>query len=441
MIPLALALQTVTWLGVAALYAGHRAASLFHPLSFYLVFHGLVFVARPWAVWALGFDSQWEAMQFHPTPAGVAATLGLASVGLLAFAATVLPAGGSHAPEVGPVSTAFTRDQRHAFHLVAAVLLPLALYGAWRDAQIFGTLVGTPGGAGMVQVDGHTYFRNTTGYIVKAHHLLIPLAALFAAVHGFRWWALAPVVLVCLYRAYLGSRWGLVVVLGVAMLLHLARHGKRWALGRHLPLIVPVAAAFIVIGLNRDVLREVTGVGPSRGHAMTPGEAWWQRLDKADFANFDFLAYLHWMVPGQSRTHTYFTQHLALVTQPVPRMLWPGKPHGSPVQLIDLNAWGWWGTRTKSAVGDGWVSWGLPGVVLTLGLAGAAWGGLHRWYARRPREPLATAAYACFLPVCVLYFRDGSLVTVARTGMWMLLPVALWWTSAAGLGWLRTRAG
>jgi len=441
MIALALGLQTVLWLSVGALYLAHRGSSLFHPVSFYLVFHGLVFVLRPWAVHGLGFDSQWRAMQFQPTPGGFVATLALASLGLLVFAATAIPAGnGRAAPAVS--ATSYTPAQRTAFHLAAAVLLPLALYGAWRDAQLFGTLVQAPGGTGMVQQGGHTFFQNTTGYIVKAHHLLVPLAALFAAVHGFRWWALLPVGAVCVYRAFLGSRWGLVVVLGVLLLLHLAGREGRWLRGVHLALAVPVVLAFVAIGQDRDVLRHLTGVGPLRDHGMPIARegGWLHRLDRADFANFDFLAYIRWAVPGESRTHTYFTQHLALVTQPIPRMLWPGKPHGSPVQLVDLNRHGWWGTRTKSAVGDGWLSWGLPGVAITLALAGAGWGGLHRWYARRASDPMATAAYCCFLPVCVLYFRDGSLVTVARTGMWMLLPVVLWVAAWRVLAWFGRRS-
>ena len=51
---LALAAQVLVWLGVIQVFLMTRQASLYHPLSVYLLFHGLTFVARPLLVLAQG---------------------------------------------------------------------------------------------------------------------------------------------------------------------------------------------------------------------------------------------------------------------------------------------------------------------------------------------------------------------------------------------------
>ena len=52
---LALAGQVLVWLAVIQVFLMTRQASLYHPLSVYLLFHGLTFVARPLLVYYLGF--------------------------------------------------------------------------------------------------------------------------------------------------------------------------------------------------------------------------------------------------------------------------------------------------------------------------------------------------------------------------------------------------
>jgi len=42
-----LAFQAIVWLLIAFMFLRGRSASVFHPFSFYLAFHGLVFVIRP----------------------------------------------------------------------------------------------------------------------------------------------------------------------------------------------------------------------------------------------------------------------------------------------------------------------------------------------------------------------------------------------------------
>ncbi len=441
MIGLALGLQWIVFLAVAALFAGRRGASLFHPLAFYLAFHGLVFVLRPTLVHLFGFERQWRLMRFWPDPETFALTLAVASLGLLAFAAVALPAP-APAGAVAPAPLRPTATQRQAFRLTLALLLPWAFYGAWRDLAIFGTFAGR-GESGMVldPDSAHTFFQGTTGYIVKAHNLLVPLAALFAAVHRFRAWAFLPLAGVVAFRMYLGSRWGMVIALAIVLLLYLHARDRRWPPLAALVLALPLLAGFHLIGQNRDAFREAIGLGPPRYESvLLERPSGVDRLDTASFANFDFLAYIVAVVPERSRTHTWFSQHLQLFTQPVPRVLWPDKPRGPPIELVDLNDYGWFGTRTRSLVGDGWMSAGWLGVVLTCGAVAGVLGALHRWYRRRADALFPVLAYACFLPVTLMWFRGGNIVSAARYGFWMLLPVLLWWGLARLLESVRARA-
>ncbi len=444
MIDLALMLQ---WLVLAAAvlpFAGRRDASLFHPYTLYLVFHALVFVLRPTTVHLLGFDEQWDYMRFTPTDAQFVRTLVVADVGLLAFAAGSLAAGRPPPDAANPGPSALpapTPAQWTAFVATVAALLPLALFGAYRDALIFGTLA-APGEAGMFEPAGsnQTYFQNTTAYVVKAHNLLVPLAALTAWLARFRWWSLAPVALVVGYRVYLGSRWGMVLALGIVLLLLLHRQGLRWPPLRMALLAMPLLLGFHIVGENRDVLRNALGVGEQRYEQRTRN--WPRGLAKYDtpsFANFDFLAYVVAAVPERSHTYTYFTQHLELFTRPVPRMFWPGKPRGAPVKLVDLNRHGWFGKRTVSLVGDGWLSAGWLGVVVTCGGVGWLLARAYRWFAVRRERLFPVALYCCYLPASVLWFRGGELVGAVRYGAWMVLPVLVWWGLSALLTHVRMR--
>ena len=74
MIDLALLAQLFVWLAVVCIFLASGQASLFHPATWYLAFHGLVFVARPMLVYYYDFDSSFSYMRFHPEQRGVCRT-------------------------------------------------------------------------------------------------------------------------------------------------------------------------------------------------------------------------------------------------------------------------------------------------------------------------------------------------------------------------------
>jgi hypothetical protein len=445
-IALGLSLQVAVFCAVAAAFLAHRGASAFHPLLYYLIFHLLAFVVRPLLVHLAGFDGQWRYMGFTPTPEGFVRTLAVASAALICFAAASLTVGAVR-PQFADRPWRFDRSDRRAFAWVAALLLPVALYGAVLDLRLFGRHAAGPGDLagepGMIRdaATGFTVFFGTTAYLVKAHNLLAPLSVLFVVAARFRWWAYVPFMLFVLYRLYLGSRWAVVLALAMLLLVHLAAARRRWPSFKAGLAVLPVIGLFAWVGLDRDALRTL-GV---EGRTHAPVERAYARerhlLDTPDFANFDFTAFIVDRVPARTGTYSYFTQHLELFTRPVPRLLWPGKPVGPPVRLFNLNDHGRFYGRTRSLPGDGWMSLGWPGVAVTLLAAGAFLGLLHRWLWRAGAGVYGWLAYAALLPATIQLFRDGALVSLARFGMWMLLPVLACWALATLLRRLRGETG
>lgn len=155
------------------------------------------------------------------------------------------------------------------------------------------------------------------------------------------------------------------------------------------------------------------------------------RYDSPDFANFDFLTYVVAVVPARTETYTYGAQYLQLFTEPIPRKLWPGKPAGAPVRLFNLNNYGNFLGMTPSLVGDGWMSGGWIGIVVTMTLVGGLLGAAHRWFWKRADSPMESLFYMVGLALVPQWFRDGG-ISITKFLFWNLAPLVLW----VGLSWL-----
>jgi hypothetical protein len=69
---------------------------------------------------------------------------------------------------------------------------------------------------------------------------------------------------------------------------------------------------------------------------------------------------------------------------------------------------------------------GWLGVLIQCGLAGYLLGLIYRKFVESDQSTFKVAAYMCFLPILVVAYRDGSVVTVFRQGIFYLAPVLLW---------------
>ena len=113
--------------------------------------------------------------------------------------------------------------------------------------------------------------------------------------------------------------------------------------------------------------------------------------------------------------------------------MWKGKPIGAPVGTFNLNAYGNFIGLTVSMPGDGWMSGGWIGVIITAGIAGLLLGLAHRWFwLKAQRDNILSLVYILGLAMIVQQFRDGGVVSIAKFLLWNWLPLVVW----LGCNWL-----
>jgi hypothetical protein len=427
-----LAFQTLIWLSVCLLFIRSRTASIFHPLTFYLAFHGLVFVVRPILERVYDFQEVFYLMHFYPSEDVMNFTLILTSVSLLVYAAVAALA----APAVPRFDRAllegFSRREWQAYFVVLALLGPVAVVSA--SLSVRNTLADS--GAGIIEmirdpVTGVIGFANTNGYLVTAQGMIGALCLMLIWGGRFRAWSFIPLIAYLAERAYLGwERWAIVLTLCSLMLLALLRQGRRWPRFRHLALVLPVLLVFQQLGERREAFQAWFTGETVAEDVLQKNRSWIERQDTPDFANFDFLTYVVDVIPEKSGTYTYFSQYLQLFTEPIPRILWPNKPYGSPIELVNLNDYGNFVGWTVSIVGDGWKSAGWVGIFMVLTAVGLVTARLHRWFWSGKASAFKVLTYCIFLPLTIQWYRDGGIVSVSKFVLWTIGPVLLWRTVA-----------
>jgi hypothetical protein len=420
MLELGLTFQVAVWLAVALTFAATGRATMFHPLTHYLAFHGLVFVARPLLVQLAGFDMVWNYMQFEPSQAQMAQTLWVTSTALVVFAAACLMSGRG-LPRFGPVEwTGFDALDRKALWITVLLLAGPVAY------SIYATRSGIEG----EQVGGAYILTGSSGYANDAQHMAGPLIAFVLVAARFRWLAWIPVGFYMGYRAYFGwSRWSLVLFFLMLVLFHTWQSRRRWPAWWAGAMVLPILLLFHALGENRDLVKrwiELHPAEPVLAHSVSPvSERYREKFDTLDFANFDFLTYVLAVVPEQTGTFTFGAQYLQVFTEPIPRALWTRKPIGSPVPLFNLNAYGNFYGLTVSLVGDGWMSGGWLGVIATMALAGAGLGWAHGCFWRHQHRLAICLLYLSALSLLAQLFRDGG-ISILKFLLFTWLPVLSW---------------
>lgn len=438
-VQLALYAQLVLFLLIAVPFLLNRRASLFHPLSFYLLFHFVVFVLRPFMVHYLQFDGRWIYMRYFPSDDEFVFTLFVSSVALLIFALSCWFFGRTSVPLTLPALRfpEFNSKERKAFFWTLILLGPVTLFSMLFASQ--DVAVDDIGDIQMTQdlATGITIYVNTTGYVVDAQTMFGTLAVLTMWRFRFAAWTWLPIVFFILYRGFLGGgRWPMITTMLTILLIYLYRNRKRWFRLHFLIVFLPLFVFFQNIGWDRNYFRDVIEGGQRIVYKIPDERDWLQKQDNPDFANFEFLAFILHVVPERSGTYTYFTQYLQIFTEPIPRILWSEKPIGAPVQLVNLNSYGNFVGLTNSLAGDGWLSFGWVGVVITMGLVGLILGWLHRRFWLNVSNPRIVMTYCTLVPLTILWFRDGG-ITIAKTALYTLLPIFIW----RGIIRLITRSG
>jgi hypothetical protein len=272
---------------------------------------------------------------------------------------------------------------------------------------------------------------NTTanGWFTDSQMMLVPLSVLFAWTFRFRWWSLLPLLGFVVLRAGTGGRGAFVVACVAAGMLWLYDSRKRWPSGRMIVLAMLVTATFYMIGQERGFVRQLL----TRGEVVEV-ERRQSMMESMDFANLEFFEFLVETIPEKTGTYGFFVNNLQVFTEPIPRKFWPDKPVGAPIKLYNLFDHGYPIGMTNSLPGEGWAQAGYLGVVLWCGLWGLTLGAIYRRFALGTQGNFEVALYFAFLPVFVVAFRDGLLLTMLRTAVFYLAPIGAWMLATRFLG-------
>ena len=426
MYEVALAFSLLIFMGIVTAYLRSRYFSAFHPFTLYCMFHGLVFVVRPILSLFLDYQYVYRAYQFTPTVGDRTIAVLAADLGLIAFAFFTFR------PSSGAVEMRFSADrllQDERFRLARYFVWAMALcapVAIWSLAGQFGAAFNNEAYSDMVldRSTGVAYNTSGNGYFYEAQLMLVPLTAIIAWVFRFRLLALVPAILFVLVRAGTGGRGPFVsamFALGLFYLYHTRR--KLPTLNVALGLLA-AGALFAAIGQDRGYgLRNALGADADSRRSFETAEPF---LGGMDYSNMEYLEYVVYVVPQRSHTYTYFTELLQIFTEPVPRVLWPGKPIGPPIKMFSMFDYGFPIGATWSLPGVGWMGLGWAGVIMLCGLWGYVLGWIYRKFVESDQSTFKVAAYMCFMPIMVVAYRDGLVLTVLRQAIFFMFPIVVW---------------
>jgi hypothetical protein len=424
----ALIAQVALWLIVLVAFLLSGQASLFHPVTLYLAFHGLVFIMRPSLVVCCGFDSVWNYMMFDPSPEILVKSMAVSSVAMVVFCSTCLAFGWCQTGNYASQPLRFNQLEKKGLVLTTLLLAPIIAYSIH---------VGFSGEATGERVGGTYIMTGTSGYINDAQVMAGSLICAWLMITRFRW----PVVLLAavyvMYRCYGGwARWTFLLFFLATALVYAWQHQRRWMPFWSLLLVFPMFILFDNIGKNRSWLQEtLSGQAPMAAptETLTKADRLREKYDTVDFANYDYLTFVVAMVPERTGRYSWGVQHLQLFTEPIPRALWKGKPVGAPVGYFNLNNYGNFLGLTVTMAGDGWMSGGWIGVIITAGIIGLLMGLAHRWFWQTAqRNNILGLVYILGLAMIPQQYRDGGIVSLAKFLLWSWLPIIVW----LGCNWL-----
>jgi len=418
---------------VVTLYLRSRNASFANPMTTYLAFHGLVFVFRPIMSRIFDYQALYRGYEFQPTWDDRMTVLLATNLGLVTFFAVSQyvtrnvsfshPAAASYRGRGGPGGdwTAWPRERFiKPFLIVAALLTPIALYSTFTTwSQRTGSVTS------MVRDAATGVAVNTTGngYIDSAQLLLVPLVVIFAWLFRFRWFTLIPLIAFVVIRGGTGGRGPIIVTAFAMASIYLIERVRKWPEWRSSLLLIGAGVLFSFVLVDRgyairSIFVEQENALDRQRYATAPFET-------MDFGNLEFFEYLVYTIPGRTGTFDWFASNLIIFTEPIPRVLWPDKPVGSPVQFFSLFDYGTPIGMTMSVPGAGWMALGFLGVVIQCAIFALLYGMIYRWTIRNRERGIPLLAGVLLIAATVVTYRDGVLVSILKLSLFYLLPLIM----------------
>jgi hypothetical protein len=115
-----------------------------------------------------------------------------------------------------------------------------------------------------------------------------------------------------------------------------------------------------------------------------------------------------------------------VLVRPIPRAIWKDKPERDLIPMVNLNSFGRFDVLTPSIVGDGWVSLGYIGVIVTLATVAWMLGSAYNRFALGEPSAIYTVVYCVILAFSLQWFRDGGTSIAVFLGV-NLFPIWVWW--------------
>jgi len=352
-----------------------------------------------------------------------------------------------------PIQRGFPEDLnvpllKRSFLLAAGILAPailVSLYYYFTHPLLLQRHFGTTSAIQLTQSikNGSVLFTSTPSYVWQAEYMTAPLVVPWAFLNRFRLLHCLPFAVYIAIRSYDGAgRFAFVIIALAFGLLYLVSHAKNVISGRLLLLFGMILVLFGALGQNRLLMKELTGtLSPVEAELrsdVSRAKVWSDRsyLDGQDFANYEYLSFIVYYVPEYSRTYTYFTQYLTVLVRPIPRVLWKEKPERDLIPMVNLNSFGRFDVLTPSIVGDGWVSLGYIGVIVTLATVAWILGAAYNRFSLGEPSAFYTVTYCIILAFSLQWFRDGGTSIAVFLGV-NLFPIWVWWMIYR---WLNQRA-
>ena len=410
MYDLLLLASLILFAAVSAAYARHPAASLMHPASFYLAFHGFVFVLRPIVARVYDFSFVYRLYDFLPSVSDKITVILAANLAMIVFVAAALYAAPMPVKPVPPQDYGRMRALLGKPILITAIILaPIGTY-----AQLLNWQRREDQYASMVRdaATGIATNTDTIGWLTDASMFLAPLTVMLIWLARYRWWSWGIFAVFMVLQAGDGTRGPIIFAAAAIAILSLLESRRQWFDWRTTVLALAALFAFGQIVVDRGAgLRDAVGQADSAGEA---GVADLAPLEGMDFANLEYFEYVVYAVPQRTGTYDYFTSNLQVFTEPVPRALWKEKPVGAPVQYFRLWDYGRPIGITVSLPGAGWMSLGYPGVAIQALFFALLYAFAYRRLLMRQTSPLAQIAYALVIATAFNVLRDGTLLTFVR---------------------------
>ncbi len=418
-----LSANVLLWLGIALYFVRLPIASVYHPVSYYLFFHGFVFTFRPIVVHIQGYTALYNGYGFLPSPSDKITVILGTMLGLVCFVSAALKFGNAPPRFVQDRFTDIERGQLiRPFLIVACLVAPIGII------SILANWAARSNDASTMVFDAATgYTINTVnnGYFADVQLMLAPLAVMLIWLFRFKWWTFTPFAAFIILRSGTGSRWPIMMACATVALMFLYERRKKFPNLKPAVLIIAALWLFQVIGVDRGAAIRNLFVEDKSLALVYSNSREMGFLEAMDWANLEFFEYIVYAVPQRTGTHGYFLNNLQVFTEPVPRALWADKPVGPPIKLFSLYDYGFPIGMTNSLPGEGWMQFGYLGIAIWCGLFGWFYGWIYNKFQQSRQSTLALIAFLLFIPLSLQVFRDGLLLTLIKTHAWFLLPVVL----------------